>query len=399
LPANTEARLASFTDLVATAIANAESRADLRHIAAEQAALGRVAMLVARGVPADELFSVVAEEVGQMLPADVAYMGRYEPDGTMTLVAAWGTSGGVFPVGTRIALVDGGIGAFVAQTGRTGRMDYPAGERPDAAGAPGRSIRSSIGTRIVVDGHLWGVMLGASFDQLLPSGAEARLASFTDIVATAIASAESRAGLVASRARVVAAADETRRRIERDLHDGAQQRLVSLGLELRATQAALPPDLVEIKGELSRAVEGLASVQEELREMARGIHPAILSEGGLGSAVKTLALRSPIPVEVDVPVKTRLPERIEVAAYYVVSETLTNAAKHADASVVRVTVEISERWIRIAVSDDGSGGADPGRGSGLVGLQDRVEALGGTIAVQSPLGAGTSVHVALPLAD
>jgi signal transduction histidine kinase len=220
---------------------------------------------------------------------------------------------------------------------------------------------------------------------------------FTDLVATAIANAESRGELAASRARIVNAADEVRRGIERDLHDGTQQRLVSLGLELRSVLVAVPPDLDELRGALSRIAESLADVQQELIEMARGIHPAILARGGLGPALKTLAHRSPVPVELDVRVDGRLPERVEVPAYYVVSEALTNAAKHAHASVVRVEVAVIERGLCVVVRDDGVGGADPARGSGLVGLRDRVEAFGGTMTVQSPRGAGTSLDVELPL--
>ena len=237
----------------------------------------------------------------------------------------------------------------------------------------------------------------ATVEQPLPRDAEARLTSFTDLLATAIANAESRAALDESRARIVAAADETRRRIERDLHDGAQQRLVLLGLELRAAQATVPPELGALDGELSRVAQGLASLQEWLREIARGIHPAILAEGGLGPALKTLARRSPTPVALDVRVEARLPERVEVATYYVVSEALTNAAKHAQASAVHVEVEAAEGVVRLWVRDDGVGGADPTKGSGLLGLKDRVETLGGTIAIDSRPGGGTAVHVELPV--
>jgi signal transduction histidine kinase len=238
---------------------------------------------------------------------------------------------------------------------------------------------------------------GSSREEPLPPDTEARLTSFTDLLATAIANAESRGELAASRARIVTAADETRRGIERDLHDGAQQRLVSLGLELRSVQAEVPPELGALGRALSRVADGLADVQDELLEIARGIHPAILARGGLGPALKTLARRSTIPVELDLRVDERLPERVEVPAYYVVSEALTNAAKHAGASVVHVGVEALERALHVSIDDDGVGGADPTRGSGLVGLKDRVEAFGGTITIQSPLGAGTSLEVELPL--
>jgi signal transduction histidine kinase len=243
------------------------------------------------------------------------------------------------------------------------------------------------------------MVAGAVDEHPLPLDTEARLASFTELVATAIANAENLAELTASRARVVAAADETRRRIERDLHDGAQQRLVSLSLALRAAQTAVPPQAGELEGELARVAEELASVLEDLREMAHGIHPAILAHGGLGPALRTLARRCTVPVELEVRAGARLPERVEVAAYYVVAEALTNAAKHANASVVHVDAEAAGHALRLRVSDDGAGGADPVRGTGLIGLKDRVEALGGTITVHSPVGAGTSLHAEFPLAD
>jgi signal transduction histidine kinase len=399
LPADTEARLAQFTELLATAVANAESRDGLARLAEEQAALRRVATLVARGAAPKDVFAAVTEEIGQLLPVDSAAMGRYDPDGTLAFVASWGHAVDLVPVGSRWSAGGKNLRTIVSETGRPARMDAYA----DASGLVGvatreRRVGSSVGTPIIVDGRLWGVVgAGSSGEQPLPADTEARLASFTELLATAIANAESRAEIAASRARIVAAADETRRRIERDLHDGAQQRLVSLGLELRAVQAGVPPALGELERELSRLADGLASMQEELREFAHGIHPAILAEGGLGPALKTLARRCAVPVELDVEAHVRLPEQVEVATYYVVSEALTNAAKHAHASVVRVNVRSDEMLLRVGVRDDGSGGADPVRGSGLVGLKDRVEALRGTITVNSPLGAGTSLDVELPL--
>ena len=198
------------------------------------------------------------------------------------------------------------------------------------------------------------------------------------------------------RARIIATADETRRRIERDLHDGAQQRLVSLALQLQAAQAALPPALTELKAELGQVMAGLNDTFEELREYARGIHPAVLAAGGLAAALKALARRSPVPVELDVQTGTRLPERAEVTAYYVVSEALANAAKHAKASAVRVAVDVADGVVRVSVCDDGVGGADPARGSGLVGLKDRVAAVGGTLTVHSRRGQGTRLTAELP---
>jgi signal transduction histidine kinase len=234
-------------------------------------------------------------------------------------------------------------------------------------------------------------------DEPLPWDTESRLTGFTELVATAVANAENRSELTASRARLVAAADETRRRVERDLHDGAQQRLVTLGLALRSLQADLPHELEDVRATLSRVGQGLKAVQEELREISRGIHPAILSEGGLAPALKGLARRSPVPVALDVRVEGRLPDAVEVTAYYIVSEMLTNAAKHAQASAVSVDVTETDHVLQISVRDDGIGGADPASGSGLVGLRDRVEAGGGLIAFRSPKGAGTSIEVMLPL--
>jgi signal transduction histidine kinase len=234
-------------------------------------------------------------------------------------------------------------------------------------------------------------------DQPLPPDTEARLAQFTELVATAIANADSRAELTASRARVVAAADESRRRIERDLHDGAQQRLLSVALALSAAQATLPPELDELRAELSETASGLADALEDLREIARGIHPAILSQGGLGPALKTLARRAVVPVQLDIRVKRTLPEAVGVAAYYVVSEALTNAAKHARASVVHVELKAEDSIVELGIRDDGVGGAHPDRGSGLIGLRDRVEALGGTFEIQSSPGRGTSLLAKIPI--
>jgi signal transduction histidine kinase len=232
----------------------------------------------------------------------------------------------------------------------------------------------------------------------LPPDTEARLASFTELVATAIANAASRGELTASRARIVAAADESRRRIERDLHDGTQQRLVSLMLELRSAEATEPAEVGELRAQLARTADGLRGVLEELQEISRGIHPAILSKGGLEPALRTLARRSARPVELDLRAgRRRLPELVEVAAYYVVSEALTNAAKHADASAVRVELDVHDATMRLAIRDDGTGGADPGQGSGLIGLSDRIQALGGTFQITSPAGGGTTLIIEVPV--
>jgi signal transduction histidine kinase len=223
------------------------------------------------------------------------------------------------------------------------------------------------------------------------------VAQFTDLVGTAIANAESRAELLASRARIVTTADQTRRRIERDLHDGAQQRLVTLTMKLRALEAETAPQPEAVKREVAEIAAGLEDVLDDLRETARGLHPVILSRGGLEPALKALGRRSPVPVEFDVRGRERLPEPVEVAAYYVVAEALTNAAKHAHASFVRVEAEVTNGDLSVSVRDDGVGGADPARGSGLVGLTDRVEALGGKLTLHSPPAGGTTLEVDLPL--
>jgi signal transduction histidine kinase len=254
-----------------------------------------------------------------------------------------------------------------------------------------------VASPINVEGRLWGVMTMLTTRGPFPPGTADRLADFTELVATAVGNAQNRAELAASRARIVAAADETRRRIERDLHDGTQQRLVSLGLQLRLAQEMVPAELRELETEIVQVADELHGVVEDLREIARGIHPGILSEGGLGPALRTLARRAAIAVELDIAAMARLEEPIEVAAYYVVSEALTNATKHAHASVVHVAVEEQDHELHLSVRDDGAGGADPGRGSGLIGLRDRVEALGGSFEISSPPGDGTLIGVELPL--
>jgi signal transduction histidine kinase len=242
---------------------------------------------------------------------------------------------------------------------------------------------------------LWGVLGAAtSLAEPLPPDAEARLVSFGELVATAIANADSRAQLMASRARIVAAADETRRRIERDLHDGAQQQLVTLMLDLQLVQADAPP---ELGGGLSRIAERVSDVLDQVREISRGIHPALLSELGLTGALQALARRSALPVELDLRTGRRLPDQVEVAAYYAVSEALANAAKHALASVVHVELDTPDTAVRLAIRDDGIGGADPAKGSGLTGLRDRIEAVGGTFDVTSPAGGGTTLLIEIPV--
>jgi signal transduction histidine kinase len=389
LPAGTEERLAGFAELAATAIANAEARDELRRIADEQAALRRVATLIARGVGPDLVFAAVAEEVGALFNADITVIVRFEPDAKATVMGGHGFT--YFGPGARGKLDRRLTLASVRETGRVARFDVddPASASlPEAIRAEG--VRSAVDIPISVEGRIWGAIGVGSRRGRLPPDTEQRMVEYTDLIAQAIANAEARSELAEARRRIVATADETRRRIERDLHDGAQQRLVSLGLQVRAAQS-------EFGAELDRIAVGLTGALDELGEIARGIHPAILTEGGLAPALKALARRSCVPVELDVRTSARLPERVEVTAYYVVAEALTNVAKHAQASAVTVTVEAADEVLRVSVHDDGVGGADYTGGTGLVGLKDRVEALGGRIFLDSPRRAGTTLRVELPL--
>jgi signal transduction histidine kinase len=376
-----------------------KNRDELAELAAEQAALRRVATLVARGAPPEVLFNAVAEEMAMRLGADITKILRYEADGTATVVGGWSVPGMHIPIGTRLTVEGPGVAVSVLQTRLPARMEGfegPPGSVAECFRDAG--VRAGVGSPIIVEDTLWGVAIAASARaDRLPARSEERIAEFTELVATAIANAETRAELAASRARVVAAADKARRRLERDLHDGAQQRLVSMALQLRTAGARIPAGMAEVHEELAAVGSELGQVLEELRETSRGIHPAILSEGGLGPALRTLARRSSVPVQLDVNTNARLPERIEVAAYYVVSEALTNVAKHARASAVQVDVDVNDGLLRLAIRDDGVGGADPRRGSGLIGLKDRVEATGGAISVQSHPGEGTSILVELPV--
>ena len=369
---------------------------DTRMLLDEQAALRRVATLVAQGPEAGELFTAVAVEVGQLLGADATRLLRYHEDGTTSVVASHGASDTELGLRARPDLE----GTHV--WGRVARRARPASA--DTSGSPAATLSSfgieaAVAAPIVVSGRQWGVIVAAwKRADMARADTETRMGKFTELVATAVANAESRAELAASRRRIVATADETRRRFERDLHDGAQQRLVSTIVTLKAAQQELDngsgkaPELIE------RALENIESANEEVRELARGIHPAILTKGGLGPALKMIARRSPTLVALDLRIDARLPEHTEITAYFVVVEALTNASKHALASTVEITVEIVGTDLRLSISDDGVGGADPTRGSGLVGLKDRVEAAGGTLTVHSPPGEGTQITVELPIA-
>jgi GAF domain-containing protein len=314
LPADTEARLASFTELVATAIANTESRASVARLAEEQAALRRVDTLVAQGVPPSEVFSAVSNEVARLFGAQAGVL-RFEHEGPAVFFSK------TFELsdGARWESHPGMASAEVYRTGRSARidgMDWSSARGTVGEVARRLNIVSSVASPVVVEGRLWGAMVVASTDELLPADTEDRLENFTELLATAIANGESRSELAASRRRIVAAADEARRRIERDLHDGTQQRLVSLGLAARAAEADSAADRGVLRDELSRIAAGLADAVAELQEFSRGIHPAILSECGLGPALRTLARRSAVSVDLDVS-NARYAEPIEIAAYYV----------------------------------------------------------------------------------
>jgi signal transduction histidine kinase len=375
------------------------SRDELRRLAQLQAALRHVATLVAHAVPSSEVFTAVAEELAQYLGVPHAALLRYETDGTAVVLAARDAEAKKMRVGMRFSFQGESVAAMVFRTGRAARIDsHDAEAGPDAKYITELGIHSGVGSPIVVDGRLWGAaVVGSLRPHTLPPDTEERVRDFADLAATAIADAEARAELTASRARIVAAGDNARRRFERDLHDGAQQRLVSLGLKLRTAEASVPPELRTLRDQISDIVTGLTGVSADLQETSRGIHPAILSRGGLGPALKTLARRSAVPVELRVDVDQRLPDPAEVGAYYLVAEALTNAAKHAQASEVRVRVEADAASLHVSIRDDGVGGADLRKGSGLIGLTDRVEALGGRLQISSIAGHGTSLTATIPL--
>jgi len=395
LPAGTEAQLAGFTELAASAIANAQARVELRGFAEEQAALRRVATLVAHAAPPKEVIAAVTEEAGRLLHADYAAMARYHPDATISVTATWDSVEPTYPVSARWSLGGDNLHTMIFQTGQPARIDDlcrvsgPVGEVTRTLG-----LRAAVGVPVSVEGQLWGAMTVGSRAGPMRVGTEARLAGFTELAGTAIANAAAQAALTASRARIVATADATRHRFERNLHDGAQQRLVSLALALRAAQDTAPRRTRE---QLDQLAAGLDDVLAELREIARGLHPAILTEGGLRPALKMLARRSAVPVDVDIQVDRRLPEPVEIAAYYSVAEALTNAAKHASATNAAIRVTESDGFLRLRVRDNGRGGADFSHGSGLVGLRDRAEALGGRLQLHSAPGAGTSLDITMPL--
>jgi signal transduction histidine kinase len=366
----------------------------------QQVALRRLATLVAQEAPPEQVFGAVAREVGRLLEAPHAAVIRYEPDGTAASnVGIWDRSAPIAtPPKGRWPLEPDSAAELVARTGETGRVE-PV-RVPALAGEFRASLRtqtaSAVGCPVTVGGRLWGAVIVVSPSEPLPDDIEKRLGDFIDLLVTAIMNAESRAELEASRARVIAAADATRRLIERDLHEGVQQHLVALLLELRAATATPPDRPGDVRRMLRHTARALDEVLEDLRGLARGLHPALLSRQGLEPAIRALARCSPVPVELNIHAG-RVAERSEVTAYHVVSEALTNVAKHADASVAHVELTVRDGAIRLSIRDDGTGGADTARGSGLLSIRDRVEAIGGRFEISSPADGGTALFAEIPI--
>jgi PAS domain S-box-containing protein len=371
----------------------------LRALVEEQAALRRVATVVASAADQERVFAVVTEEVGHLLGAASSNMVRYEPDDTAIVAGAWSISEvPAVPVGTHLSLDGPTVAARILQSGRPERVDSFEGMRGSTVEIlRGLGFRSAVGAPIKLAGRLWGaVMVSTVEDNPFPTGSEHRVADFAELVALALANAEAREELTASRARIVEAGDAERRRLERNLHDGAQQRLVSLSLTLQLLESKRADGDPQVPELLRRARAELAEALAELRELARGIHPSILTDRGLVPALEMLAGRASMPVEMSVTLDHRPPDAVEAAAYYLVAEALTNASKHADASRLHVRVSTANDSVQVEVADDGVGGADHRQGSGLRGLRDRVEALGGSLDLQSRPGAGTTVTAQIP---
>jgi PAS domain S-box-containing protein len=370
--------------------------AEIGRLATEQRALRRVATLVASEVNPDRVFTSVSAECARVLEVNSSAVLRFETDGAATIVGRHNRDAvDLFRVGETLPADERSAVGQVRKTGAAARVDDWGGRTGDLAKAMFRTgYRSTAAAPIVVAGALWGAIAIASQDPL-PSETETRLGAFCELASLGVASAQARADLIASRARLVKAGDEQRRRLERNLHDGAQQRFVSVVLTLRLARDRLATDPATASALLEQVARELDAGLEELRGIARGLHPAILSDHGLRHALDTLAERIRIPVTIEVP-EERLPEHLEATAYYIVSEAMTNVAKHAAATAARVTVRRDGDVWRCEVADDGRGGADASTGTGIVGLRDRAEAAGGTLSVVSPPGRGTVVSAALP---
>jgi signal transduction histidine kinase len=375
------------------------ARDELRMLSDEQDALRRLAAAVGHDVPPAEIFAAVADEIGPLLGADDAAVVRFDPDGTAAIVAGAGQCVRELAIGTQVALDDSLVIAKVFRTGRPARMDRD--DDSTASGAIGEYLRrvenrSAVASPIVVDGRLWGTVVASSKREPLPAGSEHRMANLSGLVGLVIANAESRAELTASRARVMAAADEARRRIQRDLHDGAQQRLVSTVIALKLARQALGDVPAPAAALLDEALTQAKDATRELRELARGILPSALSSGGLRAGIRALVARVDVPVSVEVTAE-RLPAALEATAYFIVAEALTNTVKHAHAGSAQIAAVVDRGVLRLVVRDDGVGGARSDGGSGLLGLRDRVGTLNGELRIESPPGEGTVVAATLPI--
>jgi signal transduction histidine kinase len=392
-------RLAAFLAAAVVVSQLATRWREAARLAAEQAAVRRVATLVARTASPGEVFETVTREVGLLSGADLARMERYESDGTVTGVAAWsGAHELELAVGTRFALEGISIAALVRETSGPVRVDsFAHASGPIAQEAQALGIRSSVGCPIAVGGRLWGVIAASTKSaEPFPADTESQIAEFTQLVATAVANAEGRAELMASRARVVATADQTRRRLERDLHDGAQQRLVHAVITLKLARQSLGDASGPAVGLVDEALEHVERAAAELRDLAHGILPSALNHGGLRAGINGLLSRMRLPVAVEVTAE-RLPPVLEATAYFIVAEALTNTLKHAHANSAHVTALVDDGVLHIEVRDDGVGGARTDGSSGLLNLYDRAAALDGELHVQSPPGAGTVIAAALPI--
>jgi GAF domain-containing protein len=398
LPADTEVRLGQFTELLATAIANADARAEVQRLAEEQAALRRVATLVAQGASPAAIFEAVAAEMDRVLDADGVSLSRYEPGTDVTVVAHRGPATERLPSGSRVSHEGRNLISMVRRTERPARMENYAGTHGDITQlVESLGVRAGVAAPIVVDGRLWGVIVAEwRGKESPPADTEERMAKFAQLLDTAIANADSRDQLRASRVRLLTAADEARRRVVRDLHDGAQQRLVHTIVTLKLARRALHQHDAEAEALVREALEQAEEGNAELRELAHGILPAVLTRGGLRDGVSTVVSRLDLPVHVDLPAE-RFPAEVEASAYFIIAESLTNVVKHSGARRAEVSAHVQERVLHVEVRDDGLGGADP-NGHGLVGIRDRVTALGGRLQVDSPPGAGTVVAASLPLA-
>jgi len=396
-PPDTEERVVKFAGLLDTAIANTEARAQVERLAEEQAALRRVATLVAQGASAGAVLDAVAAEMERLLGADGVTLSRYELDEEVTVVAHHGSDPRRVPPGTRLSHRGENVTSLVRRTERSARMEHHEGTHGAIAEAVRNlGVRASVGAPIVVDGRLWGVAIATwRGEQSPPAETEERMAQFAELLDTAIANADGRDRLNASRARLVTEADEARRRLVRDLHDGAQQRLVHTIVTLKLAQRALGKEDGKAESVVGEALEQAQQANAELRELAHGILPAVLTHGGLPAGVGAVVARLDLPVEVDVPAD-RLPEEIEASAYFIVAEALTNVVKHSQAKRAEVRASLADGMLHLEVRDDGIGGADPS-GHGLVGLADRATALGGRLKVESRPEGGTAVAATLPL--